>query len=57
MLLRLADPDERYASVRLCSDLPLPDADYEHERFLGHFRGLIGQWIRERGATATLSAG
>jgi hypothetical protein len=28
---------------------------HEHERFLGHFRGLIGQWIRERGATATLS--
>ena len=25
MLLRLADPDERYAAVRLCSDLPLPD--------------------------------
>jgi enterochelin esterase family protein len=28
MLLRLADPDERYAAVRLCSDLPLPDPDY-----------------------------
>lgn len=28
MLLRLADPDERYAAVRLCSDLPLPEADY-----------------------------
>jgi hypothetical protein len=28
---------------------------HEHERFLGHFRGLIGQWIRERGATAALS--
>ena len=28
---------------------------HEHERFLGHFRGLIGQWIKERGATATLS--
>jgi hypothetical protein len=28
---------------------------HEHERFMGHFRGLIGQWIRERGATATLS--
>jgi hypothetical protein len=27
----------------------------EHERFIGHFRGLIGQWVRERGATATLS--
>jgi hypothetical protein len=23
VLLRLADPDERYAAVRLCSDLPL----------------------------------
>jgi enterochelin esterase-like enzyme len=28
MLLRLADPDERYAAVRLCSDLPLREADY-----------------------------
>ena len=28
---------------------------HEHERFLGHFRGLVGQWISERGATATLS--
>jgi enterochelin esterase-like enzyme len=28
MLLRLADPDERYAAVRLCADLPLPEADY-----------------------------
>ena len=27
----------------------------EHERFMGLFRGLIGQWIKERGATATLS--
>jgi hypothetical protein len=26
VLLRFADPDERYAAVRLCSDLPLPDA-------------------------------
>ena len=25
MLLRLADPDERYAAVRLCSDLPLDE--------------------------------
>ena len=28
---------------------------HEHERFVGHFRGLVGQWVRERGATATLS--
>ena len=28
---------------------------HEHERFMGHFRGLIGQWVKERGATATLS--
>jgi hypothetical protein len=28
---------------------------HEHERFIGHFRGLIGQWVQERGATATLS--
>ncbi len=26
---------------------------HEHERFLGHFRGLVGQWVSERGATAT----
>jgi hypothetical protein len=26
---------------------------HEHERFLGHFRGLVGQWVRERGATAS----
>ena len=28
MLLRFADPDERYAAVRLCSDLPLREADF-----------------------------
>jgi hypothetical protein len=28
---------------------------HEHERFMGQFRGLIGQWVRERGATAALS--
>ena len=40
-----------------CSSTPSarPTRAHEHERFLGHFRGLIGQWIRERGATATLS--
>jgi hypothetical protein len=26
---------------------------HEHERFLGHFRGLVGQWVRERGASAS----
>ena len=26
---------------------------HEHERFVGHFRGLVGQWVKERGATAT----
>src|SRR4051812_27446967 len=26
---------------------------HEHERFVGHFRGLVGQWVRERGAAAT----
>jgi hypothetical protein len=26
---------------------------HEHERFVGHFRGLVGQWVRERGAVAT----
>jgi len=25
---------------------------HEHERFVGHFRGLIGQWLKERGASA-----
>jgi hypothetical protein len=28
---------------------------HEREQFIGHFRGLIGQWVRERGATSTLS--
>jgi hypothetical protein len=26
---------------------------HEHERFVGHFRGLVGQWVRERGASAS----
>jgi hypothetical protein len=25
---------------------------HEHERFIGHLRGLVGQWVSERGATA-----
>ena len=29
---------------------------HEHERFVGHFRGLVGQWITERGAKATLAS-
>jgi hypothetical protein len=29
--------------------------NHEHEQFIAHFRGLVGQWVRERGATATLS--
>jgi hypothetical protein len=28
---------------------------HEHERFAAHFRGLIGQWLSERGATPTLA--
>ena len=36
MLLRLADPDERYAAVRLCSDLPL--AGDEYARHNGEWR-------------------
>jgi hypothetical protein len=24
---------------------------HEHERFVAHFRGLVGQWLHERGAT------
>ena len=23
---------------------------HEHERFVGHFRGLVGQWLKERSA-------
>ena len=30
---------------------------HEHERFIGHFRGLVGQWVSERGAAATWQAG
>jgi len=22
---------------------------HEHEQFIGHFRGLVGQWVREHG--------
>jgi hypothetical protein len=29
---------------------------HEHERFAAHLRGLIGQWLSERGATPTLAA-
>ena len=29
---------------------------HEHERFIGHLRGLVGQWVRERGAAATWQA-
>ncbi len=25
---------------------------HEHEAFVGHFRGLIGQWVSEQGATS-----
>jgi len=28
---------------------------HEHDGFVAHFRGLVGQWLSERGATATLS--
>ena len=37
VLLRLADPDERYAAVRLCSDLPLPGRR-EYARHNGEWR-------------------
>src|SRR5215207_10015685 len=40
MLLRLADPDERYAAVRLCADLPLPQAHYV--RHAGEWRLELG---------------
>jgi hypothetical protein len=26
---------------------------HEHERFVGHLRGLVGQWVSERGASAS----
>ena len=29
--LRVDDPEERYAAVRLCSDIPLPDPDFVRE--------------------------
>jgi enterochelin esterase-like enzyme len=32
VLLRLADPDERYAAVRLCPDLPLSDGERAYAR-------------------------
>jgi enterochelin esterase-like enzyme len=38
VLLRLADPDERYTAVRLCSDLPLSDAAREYARRDGEWR-------------------
>ncbi|HEY1275604.1 MAG TPA: alpha/beta hydrolase-fold protein [Thermoleophilaceae bacterium] len=38
MLLRLADPDERYAAVRLCSDLHLSDEGREYVRDDGEWR-------------------
>lgn len=38
MLLRLADPDARYAAVRLCSDLPLPDGARAYARLNGEWR-------------------
>jgi enterochelin esterase-like enzyme len=38
VLLRLADPDERYAAVRLCSDLPLPDGARAYARRDGEWR-------------------
>jgi hypothetical protein len=29
---------------------------HEHERFLAHFRGLVGQWVREQGREPTSAA-
>jgi hypothetical protein len=28
---------------------------HEHERFVAHFRGLVGQWVREQGTEPVLS--
>jgi enterochelin esterase family protein len=38
VLLRLADPDERYAAVRLCSDLPLCEGRRAYARRDGEWR-------------------
>jgi enterochelin esterase-like enzyme len=38
VLLRFADPDERYAAVRLCSDLPLSDGRRAYLRHDGEWR-------------------
>ena len=38
VLLRVADPDERYAAVRLCSDLPLSDGRTAYSRHNGEWR-------------------
>jgi enterochelin esterase-like enzyme len=38
VLLRLADPDERYAAVRLCSDLPLSEDGRTYARNDGEWR-------------------
>jgi enterochelin esterase-like enzyme len=38
VLLRLADPDERYAAVRLCSDLPLSEGRRTYARHDGEWR-------------------
>ena len=38
MRLRLADPDERYAAVRLCSDLALPEGQSAYARRDGEWR-------------------
>jgi enterochelin esterase-like enzyme len=38
VLLRLADPDARYAAVRLCSDLPLSDEGRAYARHDGEWR-------------------
>jgi enterochelin esterase-like enzyme len=38
VLLRLADPDERYSAVRLCSDLPLSNGRSAYSRHNGEWR-------------------
>jgi enterochelin esterase-like enzyme len=38
VLLRLADPDERYAAVRLCSDLPLSEGRRAYARYDSEWR-------------------
>ena len=49
----VASPELRRAAGRHRPQRSTPA--HEHERFVAHFRGLIGQWVREQGAEPALS--